>query len=360
MYGSRRFVAPALKAAGMVAAALAIVSCTSIGPRTIPRDQFDYSDALASSGREQLLTNMIRLRYVEAPVFVDVASVITQYSLESQVSAGLGANASISGDDIATLGGAARFTDKPTITYTPVGGRQFSISLLTPVSPEAIFALIQAGWAPEVIMRITVRSINGVENALAAPLNRHQADPRFVELMHAWGRLREARALGLRKDEGGQGAKIVVYQTREKIDSEAQSALRFLQETLELDPDAREYTLRYGLVPETSQEIAVLTTSMLELMNELAWRADVPPEHVEDGRTGTTFMDDDEQSPLIRIHYAEEKPESSFVAIRNRDYWFYIDDRDVRSKRTFAILQILLSLTESGEPGRGPVVTIGS
>jgi hypothetical protein len=63
---------------------------------------------------------------------------------------------------------------------------------------------------------------------------------------------------------------------------------------------------------------------------------------------------------LIRVHHAREKPEEAHVAIRNRGYWFYIDDRDVDSKRTFAIMQILLSLTESGEAARGPVVTIGS
>ena len=46
------------------------------------------------------------------------------------------------------------------------------------------------------------------------------------------------------------------------------------------------------------------------------------------------------------------------VAIPYRGYWFYIDDRDVRSKRTFAIVQIVLSLTDSGETARGPVVSI--
>ena len=49
--------------------------------------------------------------------------------------------------------------------------------------------------------------------------------------------------------------------------------------------------MTYGLIPDEPNEIAVMTISMLELMNELAWRADVPPEHVEEGRTGTTFVE---------------------------------------------------------------------
>jgi len=60
------------------------------------------------------------------------------------------------------------------------------------------------------------------------------------------------------------------------------------------------------------------------------------------------------------IKALEENTDLGYAAIRSRDCWFYIDDRDMFSKRTFAIMQILLSLTESGEAARGPVVTIGS
>ena len=60
------------------------VSCASIGPKTIQRDQFDYGNSIAAAGREQILSNIVGLRYVEAPMFVDVASVINQYSLEGE------------------------------------------------------------------------------------------------------------------------------------------------------------------------------------------------------------------------------------------------------------------------------------
>ena len=328
-------------------ALLGLAACASVGPKTIPRDQFDYGQAIANSWKEQLLTNMIRMRYVEAPVFVNVSSVINQYSLEGNVALGVGANSSITSGNTATVGGSARFTDRPTITYTPV-------------SPEAIFALVQAGWLPEVIMRLTVRSMNRVRNASAAPLNRRPADRRFMELMQVWGRLREARALGLRRDSDGEDSKIVVYQTLDEPEPQVERDLQFLREALDLDPGAREYTMSYGLIPNHPNEIAVLTSSMLELLNDLGWRVDVPPEHVEEGRTGSTFVDPEGTPPLIRVHVARERPADAYAAIRSRDCWFYIDDRDMFSKRTFAIMQILLSLTESGEAARGPVVTIGS
>ena len=103
----------------------------------------------------------------------------------------------------------------------------------------------------------------------------------------------------------------------------------------------------------------MLTSSIIEIMNELAWRIDVPLEHVEEGRTGTTFTTEDESvGPMIRVYHANERPKDSYVAIRDRGHWFYIDDRDVNSKANFAILQILLSLTDAGEGARGPVVSI--
>jgi len=334
-------------------------SCASVGPKTIPRDQFDYGQAIANAWKEQLLLNVVGLRYVEAPVFVNVSSVINQYSLEGEVALGAGANTSISGDNTLTFGGAGRYADRPTITYTPIAGQEFARSLLTPIPPESLFALVQAGWAPEIILRLAVRSMNGIDNEWASPTNRKQADPRFVELMRVWGRLRQARVLGLRREEEAKGAKIIVYQTSRVQSQETRDDLRFMQEALDLDPDLEEYTLSYGLIPDEGNQIMVMTSSILEIINELAWRIDVPSDHVEEGRTGSTFESADSVlGPMIRVHYSKEEPEDSYVAVRLRDHWFYIDDRDLNSKRTFAIVQIVLSLTDSGETARGPVVSI--
>jgi len=85
----------------------------------------------------------------------------------------------------------------------------------------------------------------------------------------------------------------------------------------------------------------------------------VPPEHIESGRTRATFVDTGVGGPLFRVQFSEEQPEDAYEAVQIRGYWFYIDDRDMISKRTFGVLQILLSLTDSGESARGPVVSIG-
>jgi len=336
---------------------LLLISCMSYGPQTVERDRMDYGISINKSIKQQLLGNIVRLRYLEAPVFVDVSSVINQYALSGQVEAGLGFNNSFTGDDTGLIGAGGRWEDRPTVTYTPISGKKFSESLLTPVPPEALFALVQSGWPADLMFRLTVSAINGVEDANSG----RQADPRFRKLLGAWARLRDARIIGLRraKEGSGQQARILVYVNDANVSDQTIEDLRLLRDTLQLDPGASEFLLSYGLIPEQPDEIVVLTQSILDVMIDLARQVDVPEQHIDEGRTRPTFVDTGLGGSLFQVHYSEKEPEDSYVAIQNRGYWFYIDDRDMVTKRTFGVLQILLSLTDAGESARGPVVSIG-
>ncbi|MCW5626423.1 MAG: hypothetical protein KIT73_17040, partial [Burkholderiales bacterium] len=71
--------------AGTVVLLAALGACAPFGPHTIARDRFDYQDALGRSMQEQLLANLVKMRYGDAPVFLDVASVINSYSIEGEI-----------------------------------------------------------------------------------------------------------------------------------------------------------------------------------------------------------------------------------------------------------------------------------
>jgi hypothetical protein len=320
----------------------------------------DYGLSISTAIQQQLLGNIVRLRYMEAPVFVNVSSVINQYSLSGQVEAGVGLNTSISGANTGRLSGGGRWEDRPTITYNPISGRKFAESLLTPIKPEALFALVQSGWPAELLFRMTVKSINGVDDSVESPLYRRQADPRFRELLAVWTRLRQAGAIGLRRAEGEQQkATIILYVRSDRVNEQTQQDIDFFIETLGIDAEAGEYKLNYGLIPDEPNEISVLTGSIFDLMLDLAWQVDVPQQHVDEGRTASTFIDTGLGGRLFDVRHSEEEPEDAFVKIQDRGYWYYIDDRDMKTKRTFGLLQILFSLTDAGEEARGPVVSIG-
>ena len=340
----------------LVVLAASLASCTSLGPRTIERDRMDYGLSLNNSIKQQLLGNIVRLRYMEAPIFVDVSSVINQYSLSGAVEAGIGFNNSFSSGDTGSLGAAGRWEDRPTITYSPISGKKFSESLLTPIPPEALFALVQSGWPTDLMFRLTVAKMNGVADA-DPPM---QADPRFREMLSVWTRLRDARVIGLRRSNKDiSKAQIVLYVSNVDLDEQTRADLAFLLETLGLEQGVKEFNLSYGLVADKPDTVAVLTVSILDMMIDLARQVDAPQEHIDEGRTYPTFVDTGLGGPLFRVQSSLEEPEMPYVAIYERGYWFYIDDRDLMSKRTFGVVQILLSLTDAGEQAKGPVVSIG-
>jgi hypothetical protein len=57
-----------------------------MGPPTIARDRFDYVTAVSESWKRQMLLNLLKVRYADAPVLMDIASVINSYELAGDVS----------------------------------------------------------------------------------------------------------------------------------------------------------------------------------------------------------------------------------------------------------------------------------
>jgi len=341
-----------------------LAGCTNIGPKTVPRDRFDYNMALADSWKEQTLLNIVKIRYADMPLFVDVASIVSGYSLEGSVNLGgtISSKDAYQGDFFAA-GAAAKYTDRPTITYAPITGTKFNTSFMTPIPPRAILFLMQSGWPVDMIFPITVDSINGLRSRISAGANERQGDTDYYRLIGLLRKIQESGAVGMRILKGkDQKETTVLFFYRENLSPEVEAALREAGKILGLEPGGREVTVTYGLIPESKREMAMLTYSMLQIMIKLATQIEVPAEHVEDGRTmpSKTSADDSDSGlgRLITIHSGTGHPDDAFTAVRYRDHWYWIDDRDFRSKRTFAFLMILFSLTETGGKEGLPLVTI--
>jgi hypothetical protein len=345
--------------------ALFLSGCASIGPGTISRDRIDYDQGVTESWQRQLLLNLVKLRYGDTPFFLDVASITNSYGLETQVNLTaswwanvIGAGASNS----QALGGAGRYTDKPTITYNPLLGNRFTRSLMTPVPPGVVVSLIQSGWAADAVLRVMVTSVNGVQNRFGAGARARGADPEFYQLSSALRRIQSSGAVGMRVDRVKDQDLAVLTLAQERMPEEIKKEQRVVREILGLRQDLKEIRIVFGSAPRGDDEIAMITRSMLEMLIDLAASIDVPPSHVEEGRTpGTKVFETDEPGgfrPLIRVLSGSQRPGDAFVAIPYRRHWFWVEDRDYPSKGMFSFLLILTSLTDV-DPGKGaPIITI--
>ena len=338
-----------------------LTACAKIGPPTIPRDRFDYVTAISESWKRQMLLDLLKIRYTDAPVFMDIGAVINSYSLEGDITLG-GQYAPVGreGETFAGLSGTARYADRPTISYQPLTGDRFARSLMAPLPPTGILYMIQAGYPADIVLRLAVNTINGLENSYGGPGISRPGDPKFRELLNA---LRQSQ------DAGGSGMRVVVAKDQPAVmlffrplTNEAVAAPnRRIRELLGLDATAQEFAIVYGANQSHGREVAVLTRSILQVLVDFASYIDVPESDVAEGRVYRPLRSPEQLvlfPPLFKVRNGLEAPADAYVSVRYRNARYWIDDRDQQSKSLFNSILLLFSLTETAQASTAPVVTI--
>jgi hypothetical protein len=307
-----------------------------------------------------MLLNIVKIRYGDTPMFLEVGSVVNQYILETELQAIAGLRSGDLIGDGLELGGKGKYSDRPTITYSPLVGEKFYKSLLTPIPPHALFLLIQSGWNADFLLRVCLTAINNLYNSSERRLSTHEADEGFDELLAILTRMQRTGGLGSRLVDR-EGEKTIIF-FRENLGEEIERSSLRIEELLGLDPNANEYRLVYGSTASDDREIAMLTRSMFDIIAELSQFVLIPEHHVKENRASPGAVDKADSYEEVRsrvfVKSDPEKPEDAFLAVKYRDYWFYIEDTDFRSKRMFSFLLFLLSLAEGGGEGLAPVLTL--
>ncbi|NJC88877.1 MAG: hypothetical protein FIB02_10195 [Desulfuromonas sp.] len=342
---------------------LAMAGCTSIGPRSVVADGFDYTGVLGDSWKQRMLFNLVRVRYGDTPIFLDVASVINQYSLETGVNINGQRARTGYGDTFFGIGGSAVYTDRPTITYIPLSGEKFARSLMKPVPPSALMSMIEAGYPVDLVLRICAESVNGIRNRSGGAFRARPADAKFHPLLERLRRVQNSGAIGLRVQRVKED-ETVVMTIRGDVEASVREDALATRQVLGLDPAAEEFRVVYGSIARDNREVAILTRSLLQIIANLAANIEVPAAHVEEQLVNPTapdmLPDGQPLPPLIRIQNSATPPEHAFVAVPYQDYWFWIDNRDLKSKGLFSFLMFLFSLTETVGKDGAPVVTISA
>src|SRR5271157_750481 len=277
-----------------VALAFSAVACTSIGPGTVPHDRIDYASAIGNSWKEQTLLNIVKLRYSDMPIFLEVAQVIAGYQVQSAIGSSFTAgnfNASLVGPFTATgsANAAGTYTDRPTVIYQPLTGVDFLKRLMTPVPTSSVLFMLQSGYSAERIIPIILDSINGLNNE--SNRLRRPADPKFtrlVELMRE-GQLAGAIQIRIERPKAGDESSVFVFGPSK--DPQLAEKGRELKSLLGLKPDLRELRVNYGGYSGKDDEIDMMTRSMLQIMLEFAAIVQVPQSDVAQGKAGPGLVD---------------------------------------------------------------------
>ena len=339
-------------------ALMILAGCTSVPPTRITTDRMDYGQVVADSWKRQTLLNVVRLRYADAPVFLEVASIINSYTVGGNANAQATLPSGTNAPDVLQVGASGNWSNTPTVTYQPLIGDRFTKSLLQPVPPASVFQLLQGGWPANLVFRTVVGSVNGLRNASAGVA----ADPGFDELCEALSRIQRAGNIGIRVEANKSGGGVIAVIRRPEGGTELSEDSRRVRTLLGLADDVSEFEIAYGLIPRHRNEVAMLSRSMMEIMLQLGYGIDLPAAHAAGGRAlpGQWQPGNAQATPLVHIHSGTEAPADAYSAVLYRGYWYWIDDTDIGSKRIFTFLMILFSLAETGQSTAAPVVTVPS
>jgi hypothetical protein len=326
----------------------------------VDADRVNYSAAITESWKRQTLLNIVKLRYADLPIFVDIGQIVAGYTLETALTAsGIDFQGDLDSATTLSIGGSGRFVDRPTITYVPLTGDSFMRGLITPIPPVSLFAAIESGWAADDIARIGMAAINGISNEKFQAGVHSPADPDFVRVVELFGKLQRSGALSLRLAENpAMSQSILVLRDEERLVG-AGELIEELRLLLGLDRGATEFDLVYGSVARNGTEIAVQSRSLMNVMQLMAAQTTVPEQHLADGRAIAGFEGDESVSLQgFRIQSSTDRPSLDYVAVNYRDTWFYIADTDMSTKRIFSLIMLLFTLADASSSRAEPVLTI--
>jgi hypothetical protein len=400
-------------------ASLLLAGCSSFGPRWLQQSRLEYNETVKSTTEEQLLLNIVRLRYTDTPSSLAVSAIAAQF--ERAQTLGLIPFFTAAGGDLnrsfsAVLPQAQILNaDRPTFSLTPLDDQDFTRKLFTPLPLDGVIYLAKTTWPISTVFRLYLENLNWVSNAQTASGPTPASAPVFndfrrgVEALQSMqnqgkivfgveervetaggplpassikaGDIIEAAKNGYeyRPDSKGKTWSLIKKNQQPvlRIDPSALNSpeMRIVAETFKLKVGLDKYDItQEALSPfpatyprEGVERLDLETRSMLQTLYFVSHGVEVPEEHLGQGlarRTadewGNTFDWRQITNGLFAVRHqaGPERPPTARVAIPYRGYWFYIDESDHETKSTFSLLVELSRLELNNKAGPGPMLTL--
>lgn len=352
---------------------LFLVACSSIGPGEIDVNRSHYNDSIRNTQAEELLRNIVRLRYCEGTYFLNISNVTASYVLTPSLApTNTGFALSTQQGEGTTkglqLGPAVSYTDAPTISYTPIANADFVNQLLTPVELKYMHFLLYGGVRdPDLLFRLVIQRLNGMDNASSLSSPKASTVPIYKEYYCFLALLKkiliERDAMLLPAEIEGQRKIVIKFEPGRENTANAIRIKRMLKV-----PSSSKEIIFSIYEMQGDNVVYVQTRSALGVLNYLAHAVQVPCEDLRSGKAPTYHGPNGEPldlSPLFEnlftVYTSESEPKDAYIKVYVNKHWFYIKDNDIDSKLTFNFLgiAILLQSGSSFSPNTTPpVVTI--
>lgn len=406
--------------AGVAAASYLMLSATgcAIGPKMLRSTRTGYNQAIQQTTNEQLLLNLVRLKYRDQPLFLEVSSVSAQFQFDHSASAAGTLNENVGGNslnpNVLRIDGRIGFTERPTVTFTPLQGDLFATRMLEPIGLDAILLLIRSGWSADRVLRVTVQQMNGQDNASRASGPTPRVAPPSSEFAKASVLWRDLVWLGalqigyesgqaavsppiaagsvsasdlinsaregltFRPQDGSPDTYVVTAPSRSlvmRVADAARDSARWKEfaRVLGLDPRRSTFALQANgdmAIRDANSKndldyLSLAPRSLMGVLFYLSHAIEVPTAHTDaklitltHDANGQPFDWAEVTGDLLRVHSQKNRPQGVAVAVPYRGYWFYINDDDLESKTTFSLLSQLFALRAGETQGTAPQLTL--
>lgn len=328
-----------------------------------------YNLVLQETNSEQMLLNLVRLRYFDSPFFLNVSNITTQFTYKTSAFPLIpipGFNQS----NPFNLGGDFTWQNQPTIQYTPLEGHQFAQQLLHPIDLQTIQQLILSGWNIDLVFRVIVQSFDNYLNAPEAsgPVPEHLPKYNaFFEVTRLFRILQRKSLLqvGIKMCPhiSGNGSNGQILQIAFPKNCEEGKQLAHLLS--DVHTVANNYVVNLELGFTKDGKVGIMTRSLLSCMYYLSNGIEIPQEDVDRGYVVVTKDIEGERygwdflvGPLFDVKSMEAKPSDHYMRVKYRGKWFYICDSDLASKRTFLLLLQLYNLQSEASNLPAPLLTL--
>ncbi|MDR0418462.1 MAG: hypothetical protein LBH08_03455 [Puniceicoccales bacterium] len=344
---------------------LLLGGCNSTGPDSVKKVHYEYNDAITKTGNEQLLLNLVRMKYRDNINVLDIGNILDNSKSTMRFGVNgtkIGLDKNAGHIDFGPFGYGETFQN-PTITYVPLRGEQYTQRMISPIPVGIIVMLIEGGWSLKRVFSLCVERIGHLDNASTAsgPTPTEKPDyesfseaVELIDILHKQNQL----LIGLENRD------VVVWKFKNS-DSQSQK----FKSLLNIDPSSSEFRF-FSNSLDVNANLTIRTRSAMEVLFYLSHAVYVPQKDIDAGLVTVTKDDTGEifdwhkdlTGEWINIHCCEERerPQNAYVSVFYRGTWFYIRDNDLNSKSTFMLLNHLLNLQSEKLAQFAPILAVST